>query len=173
MLNFLGPDGEALALYEMCNAPLPAAHSFIDCRYAVRGFHLVEIMVAAGPKKGILVSFMGHRLIALEGNIQGYKTFYKQTASIIDVKFVGANKSSVENAGSVHHIAFSVSDASQGKIRQKLIERGYNVTGIKDRSYFKAVYFHTEECLFLRLPPIRPGSLLMSLSKKGKKFMPA
>ena len=81
------------------------------------------------------------------------------------------DKSSVENAGSVHHIAFSVSDASQGKIRQTLIEREYNVTGIEDRSYFKAVYFHTEECLFLRLPPIRPGSLLMSLSKKGKKFM--
>ncbi len=65
MLNFLGPDGEALALYEMCNAALPAAHSFIHGRYAVRGFNLVEIMVPAGSKKGNLLSFMGYRLIAL------------------------------------------------------------------------------------------------------------
>ena len=72
--------------------------------------------------------------------------FNEQITAAIDVKFRDATKSSVENAGSVHPIAFSVSDdAAQVRVWQALIEKGFRVTGIKGKYYFKAIYFRTAD----------------------------
>jgi len=45
-------------------------------------------------------------------------------------------------AGSVHHIAFRAKDqAEQLQWREHLVDLGYNVTPVIDRTYFHSIYF--------------------------------
>ena len=54
--------------------------------------------------------------------------------------------------GTVHHIAWSVpNEESQINWQDDLYTKGYGVTEIKDRNYFKAVYFKEPGTILLRL----------------------
>jgi glyoxalase family protein len=48
-----------------------------------------------------------------------------------------------QGGGSVHHIAFRTATDDELKYWQKsLIDSGFSVTPIRDRKYFKSIYFH-------------------------------
>ena len=61
-LSFLGPDGEALSLYEMHNSPLLPANGIIEDAYAIRESHSVELVVPESFKIANLLNFMGYNL---------------------------------------------------------------------------------------------------------------
>lgn len=53
--------------------------------------------------------------------------------------------------GCVHHIAFSVSQATFMQIVERLDERGIRHTGVKDRNIFNSVYFEDPMGLLIEL----------------------
>ena len=58
----------------------------------------------------------------------------------------------------MHHIAFSVrTEADQQKVRHALLEAGHRVTGVKDRDYFKAMYFKTPPEILFEVATEGPG----------------
>lgn len=60
--------------------------------------------------------------------------------------------------GTVHHIAFRASDEEeQQQIRRRLYENGYYLTEVKDRSYFKSVYFHEPGGILFEIATDPPG----------------
>ena len=63
------------------------------------------------------------------------------------------------SAGSVHHVAWRVADdETQLAWRQRLIEGGFQVTPVRDRQYFRSIYF-TE-----------PGGVLFEIATDGPGF---
>jgi glyoxalase family protein len=61
--------------------------------------------------------------------------------------------------GSVHHIAFRVaSSGEQEEIRVKAVEHGLRVSDVKDRDYFKSIYFR------------EPGGVLFEVATDGPGF---
>ncbi len=58
--------------------------------------------------------------------------------------------------GTTHHIALHVEDDEIDVYRDLLIEKGYKPTEVKDRFYFKAIYFR------------EPGGILIELATTGK-----
>ena len=60
--------------------------------------------------------------------------------------------------GTVHHIAFRAKDQrEQQELSGKLFDRGYHLTDVKDRDYFKSVYFHEPGGVLFELATDPPG----------------
>jgi glyoxalase family protein len=61
--------------------------------------------------------------------------------------------------GTVHHVAFRVADdAAQLEWREKLVGAGYHVSEVRDRDYFRSIYFR------------EPGGNLLELATDGPGF---
>jgi glyoxalase family protein len=64
-------------------------------------------------------------------------------------------------AGSVHHIAFRAKDdAEQLQWREHLVELGYNVTPVIDRTYFHSIYFREPGGILFEIATEPPGFTL-------------
>ncbi len=60
--------------------------------------------------------------------------------------------------GTVHHIAFrSEDEQEQQSMRKKLLNKGYYLTDVKDRQYFKSVYFHEPGGILFEIATDPPG----------------
>jgi glyoxalase family protein len=64
-------------------------------------------------------------------------------------------------AGSVHHIAFRAKDeAEQLQWRKRLVDLGYNVTPVVDRTYFHSIYFREPGGVLFEIATEPPGFTL-------------
>lgn len=59
--------------------------------------------------------------------------------------------------GTVHHIALKINDEDVELWHQKITDAGYNPTEIKDRKYFKAIYFRDRGGILFELSTLKPG----------------
>ena len=60
--------------------------------------------------------------------------------------------------GTVHHVAFRVAnDAEQLRWRERLVERGVDVTPVMDRQYFRSVSFREPGGVLFELATDPPG----------------
>jgi glyoxalase family protein len=75
-------------------------------------------------------------------------------------------------AGSVHHIAFRArDDAEQLVWRERLVDLGYNVTPVIDRTYFRSIYFREPGGVLFEIATDPPGFTLdESLEELGNQL---
>lgn len=60
--------------------------------------------------------------------------------------------------GSIHHIAFRVpNDEIQAEWREKIREMGFNITPVKNRDYFRSVYFREPGGVLFEIATDTPG----------------
>jgi len=63
-----------------------------------------------------------------------------------------------QGAGTVHHIAFRTPTEDEQKYWQKLLmDNGFSVTPIRDRKYFKSIYFHEPGGVLFEIATDPPG----------------
>lgn len=63
-----------------------------------------------------------------------------------------------EGRGQMHHIAFrAANDDQQESWREHLIRLGYEVTEVRDRKYFRSIYFRSHDGLRLEIATDGPG----------------
>jgi glyoxalase family protein len=63
-----------------------------------------------------------------------------------------------EGTGQTHHIAFRASDERQlGSWREYLLANGHEASEIRDRKYFKSIYFRTHDGLLVEIASDVPG----------------
>ena len=74
--------------------------------------------------------------------------------------------------GTVHHIAFKVKDDEIEDWRKLLLEKGYFPTEIKDRNYFKSLYFRDKGGVIVELATFGPGITLdEDVEELGETFI--
>lgn len=75
--------------------------------------------------------------------------------------------------GTVHHIAWSLpTDEIQREWQDYLYEEGYNVTEVKDRQYFKAIYFSEKGHVVFEMATDGPGfTVNESFEELGNSLM--
>ena len=157
-LEFVGPDGENLAICEQDTAILPPADGHIPSTVAIRGFHSAQFCVGGSSTVRNLLAFMGFAAGPSDGDTRRFQLHSSGPASIIDVQYVENGEAAQESVGSVHHIAFAVQDdAALNRMRDALAERGHQVTAVIDRSYFKAIYFRTQDGILFEVATNPPG----------------
>ena len=85
-----------------------------------------------------------------------YKTPDTAIGGIIDLREAGNFLGGRQGTGTVHHIAFrAASDALQAEMVEKLAgNHGIRATDLKDRNYFRSVYFREPNGICSKSPPM-------------------
>ena len=76
----------------------------------------------------------------------------------VDLHCEGSRENGRSGRGSVHHIAFRVpTDEAQREIREVLAAAGLQVTGMRDRQYFRSIYFREPGGVLFEVATDPPG----------------
>lgn len=160
VLSLYDPAGLLLELVEQPQAdalPLPSA-SPLPVTQAIRGLAGVTLTVAdTTPTAALLTETLGFRATGSQGNRSRLVLDDgKATVDLIGRPDVPRGRIA---AGSVHHVAWRVADdASQLAWRELLEQRGLNVTPVRDRTYFRSIYFG------------EPGGVIFEIATDGPGF---
>ncbi len=162
-VHFHDPDGIALALVAVADAPKVEAWAGgpVPVRYALRGFHSVTLQVPEiEGTAGLLTELLGWAFAGREGNVYRYTGAAGNPGRTVDLLHRPGLPPGQFGAGSVHHIAFRIEgDSEQLEIRSQVEAAGYNVTPVKDRQYFRSIYFRS------------PGGVLFEIATDGPGFL--
>jgi glyoxalase family protein len=126
--------------------------------FSVRGFYGATLKLKAKDlTEKLLTQFMDYKFLAEEEGRYRYGT-KGEPGDIIDIVLEKDGRQGVQSAGTVHHIAFRTdNESSQLEIQRILIENGYHVTEVKDRNYFKSIYFREPGGVLFEIATDEPG----------------
>ncbi|GGH70413.1 glyoxalase family protein [Filimonas zeae] len=159
-LTFLDPDGLKFELVEVKDDNRkPWVTAEVPEAYATRGFHHITITAEkAEPTAYILTKVFGYELKQTEVNRFRYVTDAVEQAAIVDIVEVPGEASGQVAGGSVHHVAFRVSDeATLMYFREKVLALGLHITEKIDRNYFYSLYFREPGGVLFEIATDNPG----------------
>ena len=162
VIRFTDPDGllieliasDSLAAIESwAGSPVPAEH-------ALHGFHSVSAALEGYERTArLLTDSFGYCLVEESGNRFRFASPDESTPGrIVDLLCLPDTGMGRVAAGSVHHIAFRAKDeAEQLQWREHLVDLGYNVTPVIDRTYFHSIYFREPGGVLFEIATEPPG----------------
>jgi glyoxalase family protein len=165
VIRFNDPDGlfiELVASSSLAQVE-PWPDSPVPLEHALHGFHSVSAALEGYERTArLLTDSFGYRLIEQSGNRFRF-TAPDDTAPgrIVDLLCLPDTQMGRVAAGSVHHIAFRAkNDAEQLKWREHLVNLGYDVTPVIDRTYFHSIYFREPGGVLFEIATEPPGFTL-------------
>jgi glyoxalase family protein len=165
VIRLLDPDGLLIELIASRShgSVEPWADSPVAAEHALRGFHSVSAALEGyeGTARLLTESF-GYRLFDESGNRFRFASADSNASGrIIDLVCEPDAAMGRVAAGSVHHIAFRAKDqAEQLQWREHLVDLGYDVTPVVDRTYFHSIYFREPGGVLFEIATEPPGFTL-------------
>jgi len=162
-LAFADPDGLRLELLADAlegGERRPWEGSQVPSEYGILGFDGVTFLHrdAAATEK-LLVEVMGFRRAAADGARVRYESGGGGSGTFVDLLRDAAAGPGRVAGGSVHHVAFRVADDdAQLAWLERLFGAGHPTTEVKNRQYFRSIYFR------------EPGGVLFELATDGPGF---
>ncbi len=160
VLTFLDPDGlqiELVARYQTLNelgwnqGPVPGRHM-------IRGLGAPALLLEdIEPTAELLSQVFG--LVQIDQTGPRYRfSAGKGPGGRVDVEVRPREQPGHGGTGTVHHIAFRAPDnVDQIEWREILVERGLDVTPVKDRLYFQSIYFREPGGVLFEIATDTPG----------------
>jgi glyoxalase family protein len=155
MIELIGSSSHA-QIEPWPDSPVPVEH-------AVHGFHSVSAALEGYERTArLLTDSFGYRLIEESGNRFRFASADNSAPGrIVDLLCQPDSAMGRVAAGSVHHIAFRAKDATeQLQWRERLVDLGYNVTPVIDRTYFHSIYFREPGGVLFEIATEPPGFTL-------------
>jgi len=177
VLRFADPDGLQLELIETAGADPGRAWSGgqVEPAHAICGFHSATLSEEGYERTAsLLVDTMGWTLSGNEGNRYRYVAGGSASAgSMVDILCAPDARAGRSGGGTVHHIAWRTSDDAQQLLwRSKLVQEGYNVTPVMDRTYFHSIYYREPGGVLFEIATDPPGFAIdESLDHLGERLM--
>ncbi|KEO73428.1 ring-cleaving dioxygenase [Anditalea andensis] len=133
-------------------------YGHIPQEHAILGFHSATLNLKSKElTEKLLTELMDYKFIGKEKNRFRYG-IDGNPGDIIDILVDPAGRPGMQSAGTVHHIAFrTANDETQAAIQRKLMENGVQVTEVKDRNYFKSVYYREPGGVLFEIATDEPG----------------
>lgn len=129
----------------------------IDSSLAIKGF-AGAILYSRLPEDTAetLEKLMGLERIGQEGQYIRFKSS-ADIGNIVDVKTSSSGRG-VNSVGTVHHIAWRADDdLDQVEWQELAKENGFGVTEVRDRKYFKSIYFRERGGILFEIATDGPG----------------
>jgi glyoxalase family protein len=141
------------------DARAPWIASRFDEDTAVRGLHSVTLVVRdPKPTIDLMTDLLGCRVLGESGRRIRMAVGGDRPGHVIDVAHDASAPPMVNGLGTVHHVAMAVeSDAEQLRLREAVVARGLKVTEVRDRCYFKSIYFREPGGVLFELATMQPG----------------
>ncbi|HEX6161917.1 MAG TPA: ring-cleaving dioxygenase [Vicinamibacterales bacterium] len=126
---------------------------------AVRGIHSVQMMVRdAGPSVEFLAKVLGWSVVGTSDNRTRLSAGGDKPGHLIDVVEDNNARTAVNGLGTVHHVAMAIgSDQEQIELQRSLAAAGVGVTDIRDRTYFRSIYFREPGGVLFEVATLQPG----------------
>jgi len=161
VIGFKDPHGLPIELVgsEEMPAGTPWSGSPVPPDCQVRGLHSATASVGSRRLSGtLLTELLGLRRLASEGRRTRYLLEGSGAGLRYDLIDPADAPEGVSGGGTVHHIAFRVTDAAeQLRRREMLVAAGLSVTPVIDRTYFKSIYFREAGGVLFELATDPPG----------------
>ena len=175
-IRFADPDGLVIELIASISSAgfEPWADSTVPVEHSLRGFHGVSIALEGYEQTAkLLTETFGYRLVEqLNSRFRLAAPSEAGAGRIVDLLCRPDGSPGRVAAGSVHHIAFRArDDAEQLVWRERLVDLGYNVTPVIDRTYFHSIYFRESGGVLFEIATDPPGFTLdESLEELGNQL---
>jgi glyoxalase family protein len=165
VIRFTDPDGLLLELIASDSLAQvePWPDSPIPPEHALHGFHSVSAALEGYEKTArLLTDSFGYRLIQQSGNRFRFASSDDSALGrIINLLCLPDTGMGRVAAGSVHHIAFRAKDEGEQLMwREHVVDLGYNVTPVIDRTYFHSIYFREPGGVLFEIATEPPGFTL-------------
>jgi glyoxalase family protein len=153
-LRFEDPDGLGLELVvaDDGNPPLRAEHPEIPAEHAITGVEGARAFGAyANVEEKLLTGVLGFTYAGggeyrLDGDERHFHWAYDQ-----------ADRNGRQGAGTVHHIAWASRDDEHLAWQDRVGDAGAFVTEVRDRDYFRSIYFREPRGILFEIATLGPG----------------
>ncbi len=154
VLAFADSDGAALELIAAGDEDAAGAGET-----AITGLHSVTLSVReAAPSARVLTATLGYRSFGAAAGRQRFIAPAGAKAAVVDVVADPVGVPGLVAAGTVHHVAFrAAGDDALQQWRAALVDAGLHVSPIKDRNYFRSVYFREPGGVVIEIATDPPG----------------
>jgi glyoxalase family protein len=161
-LAFADPDGLRLELAASArpdDGREPWNGSSVPAEHAIRGFDGVTLLHADGTAtEGLLVGAMGFRKVAVDGRRVRYESGDGGSGTYVELLHDPNAVPGRVAGGSVHHVAFRVADDdARAAWQNRLFGAGHPTTEVKDRMYFRSIYFKEPGGVLFEMATDNPG----------------
>jgi predicted esterase/catechol 2,3-dioxygenase-like lactoylglutathione lyase family enzyme len=146
----------------------------ISREHAIHGFHGVTLWVDDGTAtERVLVETLGFRPVRESGSTRRFAVGDAGPGTLVDVRSIGGFGHGVGGAGTVHHVAFAVTDdAAQLAVREQVVGARLHPTPVIDRNYFHSVYFREPGGVLYELATNPPGFAIDEpVERLGERLM--
>ncbi len=157
ILTLSDPDGIRIELVAVAAPPGAVGWegAAVPAEHAIRGLHSAQLWVPeAGPtvellkRLGCAVSHESGNIVALSSAGPG----------LVEVRATGQFLKGRDGVGAVQHLALTVRDADAlAAAREIALELGLEPTPVRDRKYFRSVYFKEPGGVQLEIATAGPG----------------
>ncbi len=131
----------------------------VGAEVAIRGLHGVTLMIREPVRTlALLKDVLGYEVVnegerrtrvGVGGDVPG------QTLDIVHAPDAPA---AVNGLGTVHHVAMAVANEDeQLRLRAELVRLGFKVTEVRDRQYFRSIYFREPGGVLYEIATVPPG----------------
>jgi glyoxalase family protein len=153
------PSGLRFELIASRDTRRPWLEGTVDPEAAVRGIHSVTMTVATPePSVRFMTDVLGLTVKGEEPGRMRVSLGGDGPGHTIDLVYGTGAVSARNGLGTVHHVAMAVDGPeTQRKVRETLIERGYQVTQVLDRQYFQSIYFREPGGILFEAATVAPG----------------
>ena len=163
VIPFEDPDGLAYELVavekgkiEGCDG-LDPWDEHVPAEFASRGFHGVTMKVADPRPTGEVLERMGYDQTTNTDGRHRYEIGESGPGTVVDLH-VDSDGRGRMGVGCVHHVAFRTSDDNtQIEWQRALRDLGLQVTEVKDRQYFRSIYFREPGGVLFEIATDPPG----------------
>jgi glyoxalase family protein len=131
----------------------------LDPDVAIRGVHGVTFVVRDADRSiHFATEILGLQVVGREGRRTRLAGAEASPGSYLEI-IESAEAPDAENGlGTVHHVAMAIADEeAQLAMRQHLVEAGVQVTSVRDRQYFRSIYFREPGGILYEIATLGPG----------------
>ena len=153
------PSGLRIVLVEGADSREGWGSDGIPLSDAITGLHSVSFPVAdAGPSVEFLTTHLGWNVVDETDAVTRMAVDTGGPGKWLDIATAQEGTPGVNGIGTVHHVAMAVDgDEAQAGFRQQLLDAGTHVTEVKDRQYFRSIYFREPGGVLYEIATIPPG----------------
>ncbi len=131
----------------------------VDQGSAIRGLHSVTLTIRS-PKRTIelLTDVLGFEVVGEEESRTRLAVGGDAPGRALEIVHAPNAPAAVNGTGTVHHVALAISAAEeQLRMRAELVRLGYQVTEVRDRQYFRSIYFREPGGVLFEIATVPPG----------------
>jgi glyoxalase family protein len=159
MLEFRDPSGLVFHLVGGDDGRTPWSGSDVSPADAVRGLHSVTMLVRRSSRTlELMTGVLGWRVVGEAERATRVATGGDGPGHVIDVIEAPEVPVALNGIGTVHHVAMAIAtDDEQLQLRAELVELGVSVTEVRDRQYFRSIYFREPGGVLFEVATVTPG----------------